>query len=114
MWGTTVNVQLSIRAFREFVKKFVPAESMDGTPLYLKLVEENLETQNNNLNVNGFHLFSHNPNLYEDMIRYPREMLPIFDLAVQELVTTEFSNLATDQVRPMQVRFESVEEGDED
>lgn len=84
-------------------QKFVPAESVDGEPHYLKLIEENSETQNNNLNVNGFHLFSHNPNLYEEMIRYPREMLPIFDMAVQMLINEDFSTMVGDQIHPMQV-----------
>ncbi|XP_064398526.1 DNA replication licensing factor mcm4-A-like [Halichondria panicea] len=94
IWGTDVNVQETKKRFRDFLFKFVddlqPEEgegpSGDRTePYYLARLEEIHVIEEPFLNINCSHLQRFNPDLYSQLVRYPQEVIPTFDLAANEL-----------------------------
>ena len=52
------------------------------------------------LNVNCMHLKQFNPELYSQLVRYPQEVIPAFDLATNEV----FSELYPDTVLEHQIQ----------
>lgn len=55
------------------------------------------------LNVNCSHLQEFDANLYRQLVNYPQEVIPTFDMAVNEMFFERFSDATLDhqiQVRP--------------
>lgn len=83
MWGTNINVEESTRMFETFWMEFDDPQS--GAPLYPRLLQEALDEGITNINLNCRFLQRFNPKLYQQLVRYPQEMIPIFDLVIDAM-----------------------------
>ena len=85
VWGTTISLHESMTNAKQFLRDFA---ADDGEPLYPQLLKQAKEDESYNLNIDSGHLRTfdreHDYNLYRDLVRYPQEMIPIFDLCVYE------------------------------
>eukprot|EP00794_Sanderia_malayensis_P018855 gene18856-20755_t len=97
IWGTNVVVGETKEKFRKFLMEFM-IDEMDEmgdefdatTPLYLQKLEEISVTEQPFLNIDCLHLKSYNGELYRQLICYPQEVIPTFDMAVNEFFFKEY------------------------
>jgi DNA replication licensing factor MCM4 len=74
-----------------FVTNFVIVSDNDDDddfaeePFYMKALRQILETEDPFFYLNGEHLFQYDQKLYSQLICYPAEIIPIFDLVVNQL-----------------------------
>lgn len=104
IWGTDVSVEVCKQQFMEFLRspKFTIDEAeMDevqadtsgygqtpraqSLPLYLTKLEEILTVNEPFLTVNCAHLKEFDNNLYRQLVNYPQEVIPIFDIGANEV-----------------------------
>ncbi|XP_065208146.1 DNA replication licensing factor MCM4 [Planococcus citri] len=92
--GTNVVISKCKLKFKRFIVEFVeesPAEDeiseeIDRTlPLYMQKLEEIRVLEEPFLNVNCAHLESFDADLYQQLICYPQEVIPAFDMAANEM-----------------------------
>ncbi|KAF2353793.1 MCM OB domain [Trinorchestia longiramus] len=115
IWGTDVVVSDCRTRFQELVRTFVlPAEELaDDTttpshfsssePLYLQKLEEINTLEEPFLDLNCKHLQLFDSDLYRQLICYPQEVIPTFDMAVNEVFFERYPDTILEhqiQVRP--------------
>jgi len=107
IYGTNINEAEVVKDFRSFVKEFRVADG--STPFYMQQLKKNWEETNSDKSrgikfpVDGGHIHEHSRKLYEHLVSYPTEVIPIFDrelwnLSVKEL-DVEPEDLGTCQVQ---------------
>lgn len=89
MWGTSIKILKVQEDFRDFVSSY--CELGEAEPLYMRLLRRVVETQTGFINIDCEHLHSHNPDLYEHLVNYPTEVVPLFDYVIQEFVNEELA-----------------------
>jgi len=101
IWGTDVVVSETKEKFKTFLLEFTIDEldeMNDGfdplQPLYMQKLEEISVTEQPFLNVDCIHLKSHSRELYRQLIAYPQEVIPTFDMAVNELFFKEYPSVS--------------------
>ncbi|KAL4657296.1 DNA replication licensing factor MCM4 [Arapaima gigas] len=111
IWGTDVNVGTCKEKFQRFLQRFIDPSSTEdenagldlNEPLYMQKLEEINVIGDPVLNVNSGHLQSFDADLYRQLISYPQEVIPTFDMAVNELFFERFPDSIIEhqiQVRP--------------
>ncbi|XP_066289998.1 DNA replication licensing factor mcm4-A-like [Branchiostoma lanceolatum] len=111
IWGTDVVVSHCKDKFKRFLASYVvpslDEDEMEGMdikqPLYMQKLEEVAISADPFLNVNCGHLKEFDANLYRQLICYPQEVIPTFDVAVNELFLEKFPDTNLEQqvqVRP--------------
>ncbi|XP_040027161.1 DNA replication licensing factor MCM4 [Gasterosteus aculeatus] len=111
IWGTDVNVGTCKEKFQRFLQRFIdPTSSEDenagldlNEPLYMQKLEEISVVGDPVLNVSCLHVQSFDAELYRQLICYPQEVIPTFDMAVNELFFERFPDSILEyqiQVRP--------------
>ncbi|GBN81684.1 DNA replication licensing factor mcm4-A [Araneus ventricosus] len=94
IWGTDVEVTKCQSKFRRFIEEYTDAniemdeliENVDfQRPFYMQKLEEIFTIEEPFLNVNCAHLNSFDPDLYRQLVTYPQEVIPYFDMAVNEI-----------------------------
>ncbi|XP_054277531.1 DNA replication licensing factor MCM4 [Macrosteles quadrilineatus] len=96
IWGTNVVVSRCKDKFKRFLNNFVddeeekdeediPENIESNLPLYIQKLEEIHMLEEPFLNINCGHLFKFDPELYQQLICYPQEVIPTLDMAVNEL-----------------------------
>ncbi|XP_057714425.1 DNA replication licensing factor MCM4 [Corythoichthys intestinalis] len=111
IWGTDVNVGTCKEKFQRFLQRFIDPNCMDdenagldlNEPLYMQKLEEISVVCEPVLNVNCNHVQSFDAELYRQLISYPQEVIPTFDMAVNELFFERFPDSSLEyqiQVRP--------------
>ncbi|CAL1384886.1 unnamed protein product [Linum trigynum] len=91
VWGTNISVQEVKSAIQMFLKNFRDARSQgaeiyeDGE--YMKAIHRVLEIEGEWLDVDAHDVFDYNPELYGKMVRYPLEVLAIFDIVLMDMVS---------------------------
>lgn len=112
IWGTDVVVSVCKEKFCRFINTFTDEsiasdelfEGYDITePLYLQRLEEINIIGEPFLNFNSAHLKSFDADLFRQLIQYPQEVIPTFDMAVNEMFFQKFSDTTLEhqiQVRP--------------
>lgn len=100
VWGTNVSVREAQSQFRSFIFEFLDSET--GSPKYTELLEEILAEEEYNLNLDCRNLADFNQQLYHQLICYPQEIIPVFDLVIHEIVQERYSEFAMQ--RRVQVR----------
>nr|QIC49964.1 DNA replication licensing factor MCM4 [Actinia equina] len=92
IWGTDVVVSETKRKFTKFLNEFVDenAEDMgDGfdpiLPLYLQRLDEIHVLETPFLNIDCCQLKQFDSDLYRQLVCYPQEVIPTFDMAVNEI-----------------------------
>uniref|UniRef100_A0A673VE29 DNA replication licensing factor MCM4 n=1 Tax=Suricata suricatta TaxID=37032 RepID=A0A673VE29_SURSU len=93
IWGTDVNVATCKENFQRFLKHFIDPLAKEEEnigiditePLYMQRLGEINVTGEPFLNVNCEHIKSFDKSLYRQLICYPQEVIPTFDMAVNEI-----------------------------
>lgn len=112
IWGTDVVVNHCKEKFRKFILRFINRDVEDDErvqggaaeqPLYLQKLEEINLLEEPFLNMNCAHLKQFDADLYRQLVCYPQEVIPTFDMAVNELFFERFPDAQLQhqiQVRP--------------
>lgn len=115
IWGTDVVVSQCKDKFVRFVSRFIDQsvdedERFDGMdvrePYYLQRLDEINAVGEPFLNVNCKHLKEFDADLYRQLIHYPQEVIPTFDMAVNQMFFDRFPDAVLEhqiQVRPYNV-----------
>jgi hypothetical protein len=81
IWGTTVSLESCKMRFKKFVEGF----SVGNVRRYMDLLEQVDLTGNTSFALDCNHLAHFDMDLYRDLVRYPQEVIPIFDMALDEM-----------------------------
>uniref|UniRef100_A0A8C6CLL6 DNA replication licensing factor MCM4 n=1 Tax=Moschus moschiferus TaxID=68415 RepID=A0A8C6CLL6_MOSMO len=111
IWGTDVNVATCKENFQRFLQRFIDPVAKEEEnvgiditePLYMQRLGEINVTGEPFLNVNCEHIKSFHTNLYRQLICYPQEVIPTFDMAVNEIFFDRYPDSILEhqiQVRP--------------
>lgn len=112
VWGTNVVVSHCKTKFKQFLLRYIDplaeqdeiSENTDvNQPLYLQKMEEIHTLEEPYLNLNCAHLKTFDEALYRQLICYPQEVIPSFDMAVNEMFFERFPAAILEhqiQVRP--------------
>jgi len=112
IWGTDVVVSECKDRFKQFVLQFVEPETEDDErteqmntdePLYLQKLEEIHSLEEPFLNINAAHLQQFDTDLYRQLVCYPQEVIPTFDMAINEMFFERYPDTTLEhqiQVRP--------------
>lgn len=108
IWGTDVVVDKCRTRFQNFIETFCVNET--EVPHYMIKLNNVLEMEIPYVDINCRHLFQFDPELYQQLICYPQEVIPVFDTVVNEVFFTKYP--AADlthvtkaiQVRPFNVQ----------
>uniref|UniRef100_A0A665WZY4 DNA replication licensing factor MCM4 n=1 Tax=Echeneis naucrates TaxID=173247 RepID=A0A665WZY4_ECHNA len=111
IWGTDVNVGTCKEKFQRFLQRFTDPTSTEdenagldlNEPLYMQKLEEISVVGDPVMNVNCLHVQSFDAELYRQLVSYPQEVIPTFDMAVNELFFERFPDSILEyqiQVRP--------------
>lgn len=96
VWGTNISVEDVNDAIQRFLKHFREYSSSQGDTdelhldtegKYEKLIKQVIEVEGDSLDVDARDVFDHDPDLYTKMVRYPLEVLAIFDLVLMNMVS---------------------------
>ncbi|KAI8806476.1 MCM2/3/5 family-domain-containing protein [Cladochytrium replicatum] len=104
IWGTTVNIDESVKAFRNFLKNFRKADALPAgiepkpeelQPFYPNLLQMLKESQMLDMNLDCQNLFGFESsrNLYYQLIRYPQEIIPVMDHTLTEVFINTFEDV---------------------
>uniref|UniRef100_A0ACD5VM19 Uncharacterized protein n=1 Tax=Avena sativa TaxID=4498 RepID=A0ACD5VM19_AVESA len=93
VWGTNISVQDVNAAILRFLRHFRdPRDAGHVDPVmdegkYMRAIHRILELEGGeSLDVDAHDVFDHDPDLYGKMVRYPLEVLAIFDIVLMDLV----------------------------
>ncbi|MBN3304768.1 MCM4 factor, partial [Amia calva] len=111
IWGTDVNVGTCKEKFQRFLQRFIDPTSREdenagldlNEPIYMQKLEEINVVGEPVLNVNCGHLQSFDADLYRQLVCYPQEVIPTFDMAVNEIFFERYPDSILEhqiQVRP--------------
>jgi hypothetical protein len=91
LWGTNIAVREAMRKFRRFLTEFRMDGDIEEESYYMRLLVEIRSTETYNINIDCQNLYNFLPTrrLYEQLVRYPQEIVPIMDLVVHQ----EYTNL---------------------
>lgn len=112
IWGTNVVVNECKTKFKRFLMRYIDPdietdEISEGInlnePLYMQKLEEIHTLEEPFLNINCEHLKTFDEQLYRQLICYPQEVIPTFDMAVNEMFFEKYPAALLEhqiQVRP--------------
>lgn len=112
IWGTNVSVAECKEKFKQFVLRFIDTNAEEdeitddinlNEPLYLQKLEEIHTLEEPFLNVNCSHIETYDANLYRQLICYPQEVIPTFDMTINEMFYERYPAAVLEhqiQVRP--------------
>ncbi|KAF5280273.1 hypothetical protein FQR65_LT03081 [Abscondita terminalis] len=112
IWGTNVSVAQCKEKFKQFILRYInPDADQDeltettnlNEPLYMQKLEEIHTLEEPFLNINCAHLETFDDSLYRQLVCYPQEVIPIFDMTVNEMFYEKYPAAVLDhqiQVRP--------------
>ncbi|XP_039189639.1 DNA replication licensing factor MCM4 [Crotalus tigris] len=111
IWGTDVNVASCKEKFQRFLQRFIDPTAKEeenigldlNEPLYMQRLEEINLIGEPFLNLNCDHLKSFDENLYRQLMCYPQEVIPTFDMAANEIFFERYPDSILEhqiQVRP--------------
>ncbi|XP_018334310.1 DNA replication licensing factor MCM4 [Agrilus planipennis] len=112
IWGTDVSVAHCKDRFKQFILRYIDLTAEEdevsertnlNEPLYLQKLEEIHTLEEPFLNVNCLHIETFDANLYRQLISYPQEVIPVFDMIVNEMFYERFPAAVLEhqiQVRP--------------
>ncbi|XP_043464971.1 DNA replication licensing factor MCM4 [Leptopilina heterotoma] len=115
IWGTNVVVSRVKEQFKRFVTRFIDPDAENdelpetlnlSEPLYLQKLNEIHTLEDPYLNVNCAHIEGFDGQLYAQLVRYPQEVIPALDMAVNEMFFEKYPAAVLDhqiQVRPFNV-----------
>lgn len=98
VWGTNISVEDVNDAIQRFLKHFREKSASQGGDddldmdldiegKYEKLIKQVIELEGESIDVDARDVFDHDHELYSKMVRYPLEVLAIFDMVLMNMVT---------------------------
>lgn len=122
IWGTNVNITQTMRLFRDFLRGFKPKyrvayDRARGVPtrpfsspeeaetlLYETYLRRMRQTGQTNLNVDMINVLSYSSSkkLYNQLIKYPQEVIPVMDQVLKDVMIELADEDATSGVEGMQ------------
>ncbi|GAA35808.2 minichromosome maintenance protein 4 [Clonorchis sinensis] len=115
IWGTDVNIARVMSQFKHFLLTFVPSEPIEHLtlttgrpldpvrPLYLQLLEDLSISGQTHLDIDCEHLRQAHPQLYTQLVTFPKEVIPACDAATNALFLDRFRDAQLErsiQIRP--------------
>lgn len=112
VWGTNVVISECKNKFRLFLQRYIDPEAEQdeveegmnlNEPLYMQKLDEVNSLEEPFLNVNCAHLKMFDEQLYNQLICYPQEVIPAFDMATNEIFFEKYPAAVLEhqiQVRP--------------
>lgn len=111
IWGTDVNVITCREKFQRFIQRFIDPSAKEeenvgldlNEPIYMQRLEEINVVGDPFLNINCEHLRMFDQDLYRQLVCYPQEVIPTFDMAVNQLFFERYPDSILEhqiQVRP--------------
>lgn len=112
VWGTNVIISECKSKFKNFILRYIDPEAEQdeieegmnlNEPLYLQKLDEVNSLEEPFLNVNCAHLKMFDEQLYNQLIGYPQEVIPAFDMATNEIFFEKYPAAILEhqiQVRP--------------
>eukprot|EP01083_Nonionella_stella_P310978 1107151_1 len=94
IWGTTVNTDQCIKEFEKFFHSFT--EPGFEQPKYPVMLHEIATNSVWNLNLDCTHLHEFNAVLYQQLVDFPQDVLPLFDMCVNRLFEKDYPEIAND------------------
>ncbi|KAH6570542.1 hypothetical protein BASA50_008269 [Batrachochytrium salamandrivorans] len=122
IWGTTVNIENSMAMFRDFILNFTTAHKLEGVPnatitdadrlpFYDRLLRHLKTNDIRDMNLDCINLEAYLParRLYQQLIRYPQEIIPLMDHTLTDIYLEKFDDAdlpmsATMRVRPFNIQ----------
>ncbi|KAK4535428.1 hypothetical protein CDCA_CDCA05G1453 [Cyanidium caldarium] len=101
LWGTDLSVDEVHARLLAFLREYRDTEDTT-VALYTRALYRLHETESYTLNVDLQHLRAHDADLYKKAVRYPSDVINLFDLAVNNLYTEMFPGTAADE-RPQRL-----------
>ncbi|CAO2814977.1 unnamed protein product [Amaranthus hypochondriacus] len=90
VWGTNISVQDVNESIVRFLKNFrdepIDFDSGEIEGKYMRSIRRVIEIEGEWLDVDAHHVFDYDPDLYNKMVRYPLEVLAIFDIVLMDIV----------------------------
>jgi hypothetical protein len=101
-----VNVNDTRQRFKRFVHNFEKADADAALPFYLNMLQLMIEKEAVAFNLDCHNLHDFDPELYNQLVQYPQEVIPIFDFVVQEeaLAVLQSRGMDSDKQERLQVR----------
>ena len=93
VWGTNVNINDSKERFGRFFHGFLGEQNL---PKYPVLLRETIQAGGTALNLDCSNLESYDPDLYMQLVHYPQEIIPIFDLETDSFAQDVVHELGED------------------
>lgn len=102
IWGTTVNIHEAMTSFRNFLNHFTlahrkrkfnePITEQDRRPFYPMLLTHIYDTNGSNVNLDCRNLqaYSETHKLYDQLVKYPQEIIPLMDHTITEFYLSQF------------------------
>ncbi|KAH7426637.1 hypothetical protein KP509_10G009500 [Ceratopteris richardii] len=84
VWGTNISVQDVNQAVQRFLRNY-REKPTDQEGKYIQLLEQVMEMEEDSLNVNARNILEYDEDLYVKMVRYPLEVLAIFDIVLMDM-----------------------------
>jgi len=106
VWGTTVNVNDCRQRFRRFIKNFEKEGSTSGMPYYVAMLQEILEKESNVINLDCRNLHAYDSELYKQLVAYPQEIIPIFDIVINLEINSMARDLSFNADREEEVQIQ--------
>ncbi|XP_055536897.1 DNA replication licensing factor MCM4 [Wyeomyia smithii] len=112
VWGTNIVVSECLKKFKDFIMRYIDpdaaqdeiSEGMNlNEPLYMQKLEDIHTLEEPFLNVNCAHLKTFDEILYRQLICYPQDVIPTFDIAINEMFFERYPAAVLEhqiQVRP--------------
>lgn len=86
VWGTNISVQDVNAAILRFLRHFREHPSYTEGK-YMRAIHRVLEIEGESLDVDAHDVFNYDSDLYTKMVRYPLEVLAIFDIVLMDMVS---------------------------
>ncbi|KPJ09565.1 DNA replication licensing factor MCM4 [Papilio machaon] len=103
VWGTDVAIAECRDKFIKFVQRFVEPDAVTNEPLYETKLEEIHTLEEPFLDVDCEHVKTFDAKLHRQLVCYPQEVVPAFDVAVNQLFFEKYPAAILEhqiQVRP--------------
>ncbi|KAI8059175.1 MCM2/3/5 family-domain-containing protein [Gongronella butleri] len=105
IWGTTINIQESMASFRNFLNNFCVVDRKrkfnetdiadeDTRPFYPQLLAHIRDTNASGINLDCRNLiaYSDTHKLYDQLIKYPQEIIPLMDFTITQFYQSLFED----------------------
>ena len=105
VWGTNVNIQAARQDFFRFFNNFMEPTSIE--PKYPTLLRETIQSGGNAINLDCMNLYQYDENLYWQLVKYPQEIIPIFDLELDQYahdIHAELSEASDRSLEPYRIQ----------